>query len=275
MGGPMGYGGPPHGHGMPHHGHGMPPPMPGMPGMMDGGRRPGGFGGQPQAPQQGRPTDGGPSGGARPAQQQQQQQASAAMDEAGAGQQQAKASRPEDALEERARRWLKLNGTRYAEKRKFGAGDAGKADMPAEHLRKIVRDHGDMSSRKFRTDKRVYLGALKFVPHAVLKLLENMPCPWEQVRNVQVLYHVTGAFKPPFRHAVLGCATLHGCGVVLCCLGALCGVVRRCAALCCVAGLRGAISGCWGWGVVGAVLGARVPVSTLLLRPAGVARRVA
>jgi hypothetical protein len=28
---------------------------------------------------------------------------------------------------------------------------------------------------QFRHDKRVYLGALKYVPHAVLKLLENMP----------------------------------------------------------------------------------------------------
>ncbi len=50
-------------------------------------------------------------------------------------------------------------------------------------MRKIIRDHGDMSSRKFRHDKRVYLGALKFVPHAVYKLLENMPMPWEQVRG--------------------------------------------------------------------------------------------
>ena len=45
------------------------------------------------------------------------------------------------------------------------------------------QDHGDMTSRKFRHDKRVYLGALKFVPHAVYKLLENMPMPWEQVRS--------------------------------------------------------------------------------------------
>ena len=50
-----------------------------------------------------------------------------------------------------------------------------------------------MSSRKFRHDKRVYLGALKFVPHAVFKLLENMPMPWEQVRHCKVIYHVTGA----------------------------------------------------------------------------------
>jgi hypothetical protein len=34
-----------------------------------------------------------------------------------------------------------------------------------------------------RHDKRIYLGALKYVPHAVFKLLENMPMPWEQVRQ--------------------------------------------------------------------------------------------
>ena len=41
--------------------------------------------------------------------------------------------------------------------------------------RKIIKDHGDMSSKKYRLDKRVYLGALKYIPHAVYKLLENMP----------------------------------------------------------------------------------------------------
>lgn len=33
------------------------------------------------------------------------------------------------------------------------------------------------------------------VPHAVLKLLENMPMPWEQIRDVKVLYHTTGAIS--------------------------------------------------------------------------------
>jgi hypothetical protein len=233
---------------------------------MDGGRRPGGFGGQPQVPQQGRQTDGGPSGASRPAQPQ-QQQASAAMDEDGAGQQQ-QARRPEDAMEERARRWLKLNGTRYAEKRKFGAGDAGKADMPAEHLRKIVRDHGDMSSRKFRTDKRVYLGALKFVPHAVLKLLENMPCPWEQVRNVQVLYHVTGALHSRFPMLIID--AVRCCGGAACCsCGAAlsCAVLRvlRCGAAavllraCCAAGRL--------WGCRGAREGTRAALTAVAARP--------
>jgi len=50
-----------------------------------------------------------------------------------------------------------------------------------------------MSSEKYHHDKRVYVGTLKFVPHAVYKLLENMPMPWEQVRDVKVLYHIIGA----------------------------------------------------------------------------------
>lgn len=89
----------------------------------------------------------------------------------------------EAVLEEKARKWQQLNQKRYSEKRKHGYIEHQKEDMPPEHVRKIIRDHGDMSSRKFRRDKRVYLGALKFVPHAVLKLLENMPMPWEQVRT--------------------------------------------------------------------------------------------
>ncbi len=75
----------------------------------------------------------------------------------------------------------------------MGRVESAKGNMPPEHLRKIVKDHGDMSSRKFRQDKRVYLGALKYVPHAVTKLLESFPFPWEQIRSVPVLYHISGA----------------------------------------------------------------------------------
>lgn len=56
-----------------------------------------------------------------------------------------------------------------------------------------MKDHGDMSSKRFRQDKRVYLGALKYIPHALFKVLENMPMPWEQERTVKTLYHITGA----------------------------------------------------------------------------------
>uniref|UniRef100_A0A183BZ37 MPN domain-containing protein n=1 Tax=Globodera pallida TaxID=36090 RepID=A0A183BZ37_GLOPA len=94
---------------------------------------------------------------------------------------------------DKSKKWKQLQSKRFAEKRKFGFVDSQKEEMPPEHVRKIIRDHGDMTSRKYRHDKRVYLGALKYMPHAVIKLLENMPMPWEQIRDVNVLYHITGA----------------------------------------------------------------------------------
>ncbi|GFZ44084.1 Complexed with cdc5 protein 6 [Saitozyma sp. JCM 24511] len=102
---------------------------------------------------------------------------------------------PEE-IEKKARKWRTSQKKRFNEKRRTGGGagvDFGKAELPPEHIRKIIKDHGDMSNRKFRNDKRVHLGALKYVPHAVMKLLENIPAPWEQVREVPALYHISGA----------------------------------------------------------------------------------
>ena len=31
------------------------------------------------------------------------------------------------------------------------------------------------------------------MPHAIIKLLETIPNPWEQISDVKVLYHITGA----------------------------------------------------------------------------------
>lgn len=93
---------------------------------------------------------------------------------------------------QKKKEWLRLQRNRFGEKRKGGFVETQKADMPPEHLRKIVKDIGDVSQKKFSSDKRSYLGALKFMPHAVLKLLENMPMPWESSREVKVLYHVNG-----------------------------------------------------------------------------------
>ncbi|GIX65498.1 pre-mRNA processing splicing factor PRP8 [Babesia caballi] len=97
-----------------------------------------------------------------------------------------------DVMQEKARKWQKLNTRRFSKVTSVPLATYA-APMPPEHLRKVFREHGDMSNRKYRYDKRVYLGALKYVPHAVYKLLENMPMPWEQVRHVRALYHITGA----------------------------------------------------------------------------------
>ena len=95
-------------------------------------------------------------------------------------------------LDQRKKEWLRTQKSRFGEKRKGGFVETQKADMPPEHLRKIVKDIGDVSQKKYSSDKRSYLGALKYMPHAVLKLLENMPMPWEAAREVKVLYHVNG-----------------------------------------------------------------------------------
>ncbi|KIH90499.1 pre-mRNA-processing factor 8 [Sporothrix brasiliensis 5110] len=95
-------------------------------------------------------------------------------------------------LEQKKNEWLRTRRNRFGEKRRGGFVETQKADMPPEHLRKIVKDIGDVSQKKYTSDKRSYLGALKFMPHAVLKLLENMPMPWESAREVKVLYHVNG-----------------------------------------------------------------------------------
>jgi pre-mRNA-processing factor 8 len=104
----------------------------------------------------------------------------------------------------KTKNWRNITKKRFSQQKKFGKADQQKEILPPEVLRylqsrpltfyrKIVKDHGDMSSKRFRQDKRVYLGALKYIPHAIYKLLENMPMPWEQERTVKVLYHITGA----------------------------------------------------------------------------------
>ena len=99
----------------------------------------------------------------------------------------------EQMLEEKARKWRQYNNKKFSEKKKQGFVETQKETLPPEILRKVMKDHTDLSGRKYRTDKRVHIGALKYAPHSIYKLLENTPMPWEQIRNVKVLYHITGA----------------------------------------------------------------------------------
>jgi pre-mRNA-processing factor 8 len=60
-------------------------------------------------------------------------------------------------LDEKAKKWQRLNAKRFSPKRAFGVAEAsgvtGKGETPPEVVRKLIRDHGDMSSRTFRHDK--------------------------------------------------------------------------------------------------------------------------
>lgn len=99
---------------------------------------------------------------------------------------------PQEQLDAKARKWQQSQSRRFGDRRgKTGILDTGKQELPPEHVRKIIKDHGDMSNRKFRNDKRVHLGALKYVPHAMLKLLENLPMPWEVSERFVLLFRVT------------------------------------------------------------------------------------
>ncbi|CAF3471891.1 unnamed protein product [Rotaria sp. Silwood1] len=64
-----------------------------------------------------------------------------------------------------------LQTKRYSDKRCFDFTDIDKEDLPPEHIRKIIRDRGNMTNKKFHHDKRICLDALKYMPHAILKLL--------------------------------------------------------------------------------------------------------
>jgi pre-mRNA-processing factor 8 len=102
-------------------------------------------------------------------------------------------------LEEKAKRWAKLQTKRYSHKKRLQqAGNTQQPQkelLPPDFIRKILQDHGDMSSKRYQSEKRLYLGALKYIPHAIYKLLENIPMPWESYKEVPVLFHVTGAIS--------------------------------------------------------------------------------
>ena len=73
----------------------------------------------------------------------------------------------DEALKIRARKWQQKRVKKFKQETKGRLVSMQNSDMPVEQLRKIVKDHGDMSSRKFRNDKRIYLGALKYLTFLV------------------------------------------------------------------------------------------------------------
>lgn len=74
-------------------------------------------------------------------------------------------------FDEKARKWRQFNNKKFSQKKKQGFVESQKESLPPQILRKIMKDHTDLSGRKYRVDKRVHLGALKYAPHAIFKLL--------------------------------------------------------------------------------------------------------
>jgi pre-mRNA-processing factor 8 len=57
---------------------------------------------------------------------------------------------PEPVLQDKTKKWRLVNAKRFSERRKHGYVESQKELLPPEVLRKIIKDHGDMSSKRFR-----------------------------------------------------------------------------------------------------------------------------
>mmetsp|Transcript_19339 Transcript_19339/g.27230 ORF Transcript_19339/g.27230 Transcript_19339/m.27230 type:complete len:2264 (-) Transcript_19339:163-6954(-) len=64
-----------------------------------------------------------------------------------------------------------------------------------EHLRKIIKNTDGFKSLDATIDKRIYIAALKYLPHSIFKIIETLPMPWDQIQYNDVLYHSSGAIS--------------------------------------------------------------------------------
>lgn len=100
----------------------------------------------------------------------------------------------EESINDRISKWKSLRRKHFKLDKVRSSSKIGQqGEMPPGHIRQIIKAHADMSHPKFAGQKRLYIGALKYAPHAALKLIENIPMPWEELRLVRCLYHTAGA----------------------------------------------------------------------------------
>lgn len=88
--------------------------------------------------------------------------------------------------------WRRMNTERYGFRAAYRAAVEEKDFMPPEFIRKVVKDNGDLGGKRFKSERKLCVGMLPYIPLALYKLLENMPMPWEEARYVNVVYHVGG-----------------------------------------------------------------------------------
>jgi pre-mRNA-processing factor 8 len=99
-------------------------------------------------------------------------------------------------LNERKKTFLKTTKNRYKNRLDLVSQTISKLTQikqPPESLRKIIKEHGDMSSARYRAEISIHTGALKHLPRAIFKIFENIPQPYELTRYVNVVYHTSGA----------------------------------------------------------------------------------
>ena len=77
-------------------------------------------------------------------------------------------------VKKRIREWKSRRRKHFKlTKKREDSKTAPQFELPAGHIRQIMKAHGDMSHAKFAGQKRLYIGALKYAPHSILKLLHR------------------------------------------------------------------------------------------------------
>ncbi|EPY18766.1 hypothetical protein STCU_09785 [Strigomonas culicis] len=90
------------------------------------------------------------------------------------------------------REWRRANTAKLGYRAAYRAATEKKDYVPPEFLRKIVKDNGDLNGKRLKSERKLCVGMLQYMPLALYKLLEAMPMPWEETRYVDVVYHVGG-----------------------------------------------------------------------------------
>lgn len=96
---------------------------------------------------------------------------------------------------EQAKTWRQENNATFAFRGAYNAAVKAKDSQPPEIIRKVIKDCGDLSDKRFKQERKLAVGMLPYVPLALYKLLETMPMPWEEAKYVDVVYHVGGVLS--------------------------------------------------------------------------------
>lgn len=91
--------------------------------------------------------------------------------------------------------WRRENSTNFGFREAYHAAVNEKDVQPPEFIRKVIKEIGDLSGPRFKSERKLAVGLLQYIPLALYKLLENMPMPWEEAKYVDVIYHVGGVLS--------------------------------------------------------------------------------
>lgn len=61
------------------------------------------------------------------------------------------------------------------------------------YFRKLIKDHTELNKNKIGFTKKIFVMSLKYIPHSIFKLIENLPFPWQKINFKKILYHISGS----------------------------------------------------------------------------------